>query len=134
MKKIIQVCSLFTLIFLFTAVSASAQSNYGSEVQVPFAFNVGNHSYEAGTYIVRVVRRVDGSSTLAISDTKTDETDVFLLNANGDDPTNEVKLVFDTIEGRRYLTKVRTPIRTFALHKPKVEKGRASVGEGSSIF
>ena len=131
MKKIIQICSLFSLVFLFTAISASAQTSYGSEVDIPFAFNVGDEAHEAGTYIVRVEQRNIGGSILSIRDTKTNDVQSVILNISGEAGDKEVKLVFDTIEGRRYLTKVRTPDRTFALRKPKVEKGAGGSGSGT---
>jgi hypothetical protein len=34
----------------------------------------------------------------------------------------DLRLVFDTIEGQKYLTKVRTANKTFALVKTKSEK------------
>ncbi len=127
MKKFIQICSLLSLLVLFTAVSVSAQKSFGSDVEIPFAFNVGDHSYDAGNYIVKLERLSSGSATLSIQDTKTDEVQTVLLNVNGDGPGTEVKLVFDTIEGRRYLTKVRTAEKTFALVRPKSDKSAAKV-------
>lgn len=141
MKKFIQIFSLFGLLVMFGVISASAQAGLGSEVDIPFAFNVGDQSYEAGSYIIQVNRRITGASTLSIRDTKTDEQQTVLLNSNGEAGTGEIKLVFDTVEGRRYLTKVRTPERSYALYKTKVEKDAAkargaakavSVGAGAS--
>ncbi len=125
MKKIIQIVSLFSLVFIFTAVTASAQSSYGTDVEIPFAFNVGDHSYEAGNYILKIEKLPAGAATLQIRDTKTDEMQTVILNANGEAAGSEMKLVFDTVEGRRYLTRVRTPERSYALIKSKTEKDAA---------
>lgn len=132
MKKFIQIASLFSLLALFTVVSANAQSGtYGSEVQIPFAFNVGDQSYEAGHYIVKVSKLTTGAATLTIEDTKNDKVRVVLMNANGDSPEQGVKLVFDNVDGRRYLSKVNTPERTFALIKSRPEGAAGSTTGGS---
>src|SRR5688500_12942007 len=142
MKKFIQICSLSLLVIL-GALGANAQSRFGTDVEIPFACNVGDRTYEAGNYIVKLEKFATGSASLSIQDTRTDEVQTVLLNANGDDPGTEVKLMFDVVEGRRYLTKVSTPDRIYALAKSKAEKDAAkardaeksvegSVGSGSA--
>ena len=133
MKKFIQIFSLFGLLVVFGTISASAQAGLGTEVDIPFAFNIGDRSYEAGNYIIQVDRRITGASTLIIRDTKTDEQQILLLNANGEAGSGEVKLVFDTVAGRRYLTKVRTPDRSYALFRGKVEKDAAKARSSKSV-
>ena len=122
MKKFIQICSLFSLLVLFTVGAATAQSGFGSDVEIPFAFNVGDHSYEAGNYVVKLTNLGTGSAALSIRDEKTDEVQTVLLNAQGDDRVAEIKLVFDMFEGRRYLTKISTPSRTYAVVKSRPDK------------
>jgi hypothetical protein len=116
---------MFTFLFLFTVISASAQSTFGTDVEIPFAFNVGDHSYEAGNYILKLEKLPTGAAMLAIRDTKTDELQTVIVNANGEATGTEIKLVFDTVEGRRYLTKIRTPDRSYSLIKSKAEKNAA---------
>jgi len=129
MKKIIQIFSLLSLVFLFTAVSASAQSKLGSEVEIPFAFNVADHSYEAGTYILQLQKYSVGSATLSIHDTKTNEIQNVLLNANGEEPGAEIKLVFETVDRERRLAKIVTSDRTYALVRSKAERNAAKARE-----
>ena len=47
--------------------------------------------------------------------------------------SRDFKLVFDTIEGRRYLTKVRTSDRSYAIARPKVQKHVEASG-GANLF
>jgi hypothetical protein len=117
MKKFIQICSLLSLIVIFTmAASASvARPEYGSEVAIPFSFNVANKAYTAGTYIVKLVKLPTGAATLSIYDTRTGDRQTVIVTANGDRAGNEVKLVFETAGGKKYLTKIQTPGDTFAL-------------------
>ncbi|HEX6126360.1 MAG TPA: hypothetical protein VFZ23_13380 [Pyrinomonadaceae bacterium] len=124
MKKFIQV-SLFSLLALFAVVSVNADSGSGTEVEIPFAFNVGDRSYEAGSYIVKVERLPAGGGILSIQDTRTDDVQLVLMAYSGETRGSDFKLVFDSIEGRRYLTKVRKSERTYALARPKVSRDAA---------
>jgi len=125
MKKFIEICSLFILLVVFCSAAATAQSSYGSEVAIPFAFNIGDRSHAAGTYIVKLEKFPTGSAILSLQDTNTDDFQTVVLSTSGDEPGKEVKLVFDTIEGRRYLSKIRTPDRTYAIAKSKAQKDAA---------
>ena len=76
MKKFIQAFSLLSILVLgsvFSATANTAEPGFGTEVEIPFAFNVGDRAYEAGSYIVKLARISDGTATLSIQDTKTDE-------------------------------------------------------------
>ena len=142
MKKLIQVVSLLSLLVLFTAGSTVAADRFGTDVKIPFAFNVGDRSYEAGEYIIKLERLGNGTAALSIQNTKTDEIQRVLMNANGDTAAADVRLVFDTINGQRYLTKLKTTARTYAIvgSKPgkdsaKAEKEKATaIGGGANIY
>ncbi len=125
MKKFIQICSLLSLLVLSSVAATNAQLSYGTDVNIPFAFNVGDRSYEAGNYIVKLDRRPTGLATLSIQDTRTDDTQTVMLNSAADSSSGPVSLVFDTVEGRRYLTKLRTQDRTYALFRSRTEKNAA---------
>ena len=132
MKKFIQVCSLLSLVVVLgTAASLKAQSGFGTEVSIPFAFNVGDHSYDAGSYVLKLSKQSSGTASLSIIDTKTDEIQTVLLNANGDSAGSDIKLVFDKVEGRRYLSKVQTTERTYALVKTKSMRDSAKAAKSS---
>lgn len=144
MKKFIQVFSLLSLLVLFGSASANAQSGYGVEVEIPFAFNVGDHSYEAGNYILKVNKFATGTATLSIRDTNNDEVQTVILNGNGDGASTDIKLVFDMVEGRRVLTRVRTPDHTYAVvgakndkdAKRNAEKSQdgSAIGGGANLY
>ena len=125
MKKIIQVCSLVSLLVVFGAAAANAQSSYGTQVEIPFAFNIGDHSYEAGDYILRVEKFATGNAILSVRDPKTNDLQTLLLNSTGESRETGVKLLFDTIEGTRYLTKVRMPNWSYAVVRSRGEKDAA---------
>lgn len=143
MKRIIQICSLFGLLILFTAVSANAQTSTGTDIEIPFAFSIGDKSYDAGHYIVKVNKLPNGIATLFIQDTKTEKAQTLFLNDDGGAVGAGVKLVFDTVAGQRYLSRVQTPERSFAVVGGKTRKDNnaklreasvASTGSGASLF
>ena len=135
MKKFIQISALLSLVVLFNVAASYGQSQFGTDVNIPFAFNVGDQSYEAGHYILKFDRFSNGAATLSIQNTKDDKVQTVLMNAGGEAASSEIKLVFDTLEGQRYLTKVRTPSRSYAvvMNKPGKERGGSSAA-GSNLF
>jgi biopolymer transport protein ExbD len=123
MRKFIQICSVLSLLVAFTVVaSAKTEQGFGTEINIPFAFNVGDRAYEAGTYIIKIDRVSSATSTLSIQDIKSDDLHTVIVNVNNESASGDVRLVFDTIDGKKYLTKVRSQDKTFALFKPKSEK------------
>lgn len=126
MKKLIQICSLLTLLVAFSVVSVSAQSNFGTEVEIPFAFQVADRSYEAGSYIVKVNKLTPSTAKLSIENPETGNVQNILLSVNGESTGSEIKLVFDNYEGRRHLSKVRTTESTLAVAGLKGYKNAAA--------
>lgn len=115
MKKLIQICSLLSLVLAFTAISASAQAVYGSEVEIPFSFSVGSRDYEAGKYIVKLSRLQSGAATVIITDPKNDSVQTVLAQRNGSSVDNSVKLVFERVNGQSVLNEVLTPSGGFGI-------------------
>jgi hypothetical protein len=134
MKKFIQISVLLSLVVIFNTAASYAQSQFGTDINIPFAFNVGDQSYESGNYILKFERFSTGSAILSIQDTKNDKVQTVLMNAGGDGVSDEIKLVFDTLEGQRYLTKVKTPARTYAVVMNKPGKNRGKSADQASLF
>ena len=136
MKKFIQIWSVLTLLVAFTVVaSAKTEVGFGTEVDIPFAFNVGDRSYEAGTYIVKFGRVSEGTATLSIQDLKNDSVQTVLVNVNNESARGDMRLVFDTIDGQKHLTKIRHNDKTFALQRGKSDKTvGVSIGSGADAY
>lgn len=122
MKRFIQICSLLSLLVLFTGFPSDASAGYGTEVEIPFAFQIGDRSHDAGQYIVKLERISASTSTLTLQNVKTDEMQTVLLNVSSAKAGSEMKLVFDTIEGKKYLTKVGTADKTYAIIHNNVDR------------
>ena len=135
MKKFIQICSLLGLVAVFTAAASAsgAQSNAGSQVAIPFSFNLANKAYDAGTYIVKLTKMPSGAAMLSIENSKTGDRQTMFLTSKGDRTGTEVKLVFETAGGRKYLTKVQTPENTFAIIGAKSKNYNVGHSRSSSV-
>lgn len=132
MKKFIQISALLSLLVLFNVAATFAQSSFGTDVKIPFAFNVGDQSYEPGNYIVKFERFATGSAILSIHNTESNKTQTVLMNSRGEAASDEIKLVFDTLEGQRYLTKIRTPLRTYAVVMKKQQGEKVAQLRGAN--
>jgi len=131
MKKFIQISALLSFLVLFNVAASYGQSQFGTDVKIPFAFNVGDQSYDAGNYILKFERFSSGAAALSIYNTQNDRIQTILMNEGGEPASKEIKLVFDTLDGQRYLTKVRTPSRSYAVVMDKPEKKGT---DGASLF
>lgn len=141
MKKLIQFCSMLSLVVVLAAGAATAATpvgtDYGSQVQIPFSFNVAEKTFEAGTYIINVNKVSSGAATLVIRNVKTGESQALVMTSRGDGPADDLKLVFENVGDKKVLTKVKTSSETFALLNPRVDKrstGAAAIGSGASLF
>jgi len=114
MKNLVQGFALFAVVFAFGAV-ANAQINYGAEVDVPFEFSVGGKTYEAGKYTVKINKGMIAGAVLTIQKSGSDKVQSVMLNNNGGERSDDVQLVFSSIEGRNSLTNVTTSISDYSL-------------------
>ena len=122
MKNIVQSIALFAVISAFGVV-ANAQINYGAEVDVPFDFSVGEKVYEAGKYTVKINKQVVNGAVLTIQKNGSDEFQSVLMNNNGGERSEDVQLVFSSVEGRNVLTNVTTSISDYSLLKKARRNG-----------
>ena len=122
MKNIVQSIALFAVISAFGVV-ANAQINYGAEVDIPFDFSVGEKVYEAGKYTVKINKQVVNGAVLTIQKNGSDEFQSVLMNNNGGERSDDVQLVFSSVEGRNVLTNVTTSISDYSLLKKARRNG-----------
>ena len=122
MKNIVQSIALFAVISAFGVV-ANAQINYGAEVDIPFDFSVGEKVYEAGKYTVKINKQVVNGAVLTIQKNGSDEFQSVLMNNNGGERSEDVQLVFSSVEGRNVLTNVTTSLSDYSLLKKARRNG-----------
>ena len=68
MKKIIQIISFAFIALVFSAVAANAQSVQKYKAEIPFAFSLGDHNYEPGTYSITIARSATGTAIMTLVD------------------------------------------------------------------
>jgi hypothetical protein len=122
MKKLVQICSILSLVFVFSAISAQAQTVTRYEAQIPFDFNIGEKSYPAGSYVIRIAKNTTSSLALYLEDNKGKHLETAMVVQTGQVSKNEPEFVFSRYENQRFLTTIRTPERGFSFFKSDTEK------------
>lgn len=130
MKRFIQFFSFLALAFVFSAVSAQAQSVTKVEAEIPFDFTIGDKNFSAGTYELRVVGSAAGSTRILMVDKDGEPAHSAIILRNGDSEGQPAKLVFDVVGDNRSLASITTNAAGFSVPSAKRSKSvtiRASV-------
>ncbi len=122
MKRFIQICSFLSLLILFSAVSAQAQSVNRFEGQIPFDFNIGQKSYKAGSYVIKIRKDSVRNTTLTLEDNKGNVLHTALVLENGSTSETNPELVFNRYENQRFLSKIATTKSAFSIAMSNSEK------------
>ena len=104
MKKLIQVCSILSLIVVFSIVSANAQTVKQYAAEIPYDFNIGQKSHQAGSYIIKVSKLSTSAISLSLQDKNQNNLQTILVRENGNIAKREPKLVFTSYDNHRFLT------------------------------
>jgi hypothetical protein len=121
MKKLIQICTILSLLVVFTAVSAFAQSGERIDAKIPFNFKIGDKSYKAGNYVIRVSKTA-GGDVLSLEDENRNHLQTTVIARNGDLDLNQSELLFNRYENEVFLSKILVPGKGFSVHQSKSEK------------
>lgn len=136
MKKLIQICSLLTLVVAFSFVSANAQTVQRFEADIPFAFNIGAKSYDAGNYVMKL-SNVPAGKVITLENDKNEVLKTFFALERGDAPAKNSFLRFVRSDDETlYLSKIFTPEKSFALAggSPKSKaKGGVFAGDSQTV-
>jgi hypothetical protein len=122
MKKVIQIVSFLALVFVMAGVEAQAQSTTKIDAVIPYDFQVGDETFEAGKYVFRIRKSPAGASIAEIRDSKYRVVHESFLMENGNTGSGKANLVFDKSGPIAKLTQVRTGDKGFAVdvnNKPK---------------
>jgi hypothetical protein len=123
MKKLIRICAVLSLVFAFSIVSAHAQQTIKQyEAKIPFDFNVGQKSYQAGSYVIKISRLASNGILLSLEDDNNNRLQSVMVSETDSLSKNAPKLMFDVQENQRYLSKIYTPEVGLSIGVPKTEK------------
>lgn len=127
MKKLIRICALLSLVFAFSILSANAQQTVKQyEAKIPFDFNVGQKSYQAGNYVIKISRLAANGLVLSLEDEKNNQLQMVVVSQTEDVARDSPQLLFDVQENQRYLTRVITREVGVSIGKSKSEKHNAA--------
>lgn len=123
MKKLIQICALLSLVFAFSIVSAHAQQTVKQyEAKIPFDFNVGQKSYQAGNYVIKISRLASNGIIVSLEDENNNRLQSVVVSETDKVSQKTPQLQFEVQDNQRYLTAIYSQDIGVSLSKPKTEK------------
>ena len=122
MKKLIQACTILTLVVAFTVVSVSAKSVMRFDADIPFDFSIGQKSFPAGTYVIKVTKISSDTGYLSLENSKGDRLENVLVTTSGDAAKAAPTFIFHRYENQRFLAKIMMPESGLVLPLSKNEK------------
>lgn len=86
---------MLSLVLVFSIVAAKAQTVKEYKAQIPFAFSVGQKSYQAGDYVIKVSKFSVSSVALSLEDNEKNVLQTIFAQGNGNIAKAEPKLLFN---------------------------------------
>lgn len=127
MKKLIQFSAVLSLMFVFAVVFANAQTTKRYAVNIPFDFHVGQKSYPAGEYHIRVARISADAVSFAIADGEKNNLQTVIIPRKGESAKNEPQLVFNRYKNQRFLSRLMTGENGYSMIKTDAERRAADL-------
>ena len=131
MKKFIQILSILSVIVAFSIISANAQTVQRYNAKIPFDFNIGNKSYQAGDYVLKV-SLIPAGRLLVIEDTNRNYLQQVLIVEKGQSAKKSSELLFSRYDNQWTLSKLLTTDRGFTVPAAKNKKQLAATAGASS--
>lgn len=135
MKNLIRICSFLTLIVTFSFISANAQTVQRMEADIPFAFNVGAKSYDAGNYVLKLSERSMGK-VVTLEDNDSKILNTFFVMDGFDSTSNNFLRFVRSSDDSLYLSKIFTSNKSFRIPNvmPKSKnKGGVFAGDTQTV-
>lgn len=123
MKRFIQFFSFIALAFVFSAVSAQAQSVTKVDAEIPFDFKIGDNNFSSGTYEIKVVNSTSGGARVLFRDKESNQTFTAIALRNGEPVGSRAEMVFSVDGATRSLAAITTNDAGYSL--PKFGKSRS---------
>jgi hypothetical protein len=124
MKKLIQICAMLSLVFVVSVISASAQTVVKQyDAKIPFEFNIGEKSFQAGSYSITISRLSSNGMIVSLEDKERNTMQTVMVAENGNHSKSAPQLVFDNQGSTRYLTGIATREVGVSIIAPKNDKG-----------
>ena len=124
MKQILRTVTLLGVLML-AASAVFAQSQRGTIVNIPFAFNVGEKTLPAGEYRIEPYRRETDKVWLIQNQEQHVGTFVMTIPVRSNTTREEGQLIFNRYGDRYFLSKVWTPGTNTGIELPVSRQERA---------
>ena len=115
MERVIRILAILFIVVGAGITAASAQINPAAKVKVPFSFNVGSKTLEAGNYDVRIVRSGLNAASLRLQRQGSSDVETVLLESLSGPTSDRFELVFGEENGSKYLAGIMTESSSYAL-------------------
>ena len=124
MKRIAwHIGSLIGMMILLTVVSAQAQTTHPYKTHIPFDFNIGDESHQAGDYVISLANPASERPTLRLWNTTSGKSRlVQTMPKNVSDKLEAANLVFSRYGNQYFLKQMLTPDYGVQFVKAKNEK------------
>jgi hypothetical protein len=106
MKRFIQTITVLSVTILLGAVAASAQFSTRAKANIPFDFNIGSRSFDAGTYGIRIMRTTAGSAAVTFLDDNGTAIETVVGMVQGQGSLGDRELLFDRTGDNRVLRNI----------------------------
>jgi hypothetical protein len=117
MKKIIQIVSFLSLVFVIAGGDVHAQRTTKIDASIPYDFEIGNQQFDAGKYVLRVRQAASGASIAELRDSKYRVVYEGFLLDSGNTGNGKAKLVFDRSGSVARLMQIRTGDKGFSINE-----------------
>jgi len=113
MKKFIQITSFLAIVFVMAGSDVYAQYATKIDADIPFDFAIGDQTFEAGKYIMRLRKNPTGVETVELRDANNRVVYEAFALQNGDTGNGKAQLIFDRDGTIAKLSKVQTGLKGF---------------------
>ena len=117
MKKIIQIVSFLSLVFVIAGGDVHAQRTTKIDASIPYDFEIGNQQFDAGKYVLRVRQAPSGASIAELRDSKYRVVYEGFLLDSGNTGNGKANLVFDRSGSVARLMQIRTGDKGFSINE-----------------
>ena len=117
MKKIIQIVSFLSLVFVIAGGDVHAQRTTRIDASIPYDFEIGNQQFDAGKYVLRVRHSNSGATIAELRDSKYRVVYEGFLLDSGNTGNGKANLVFDRSGSVARLMQIRTGDKGFSINE-----------------
>lgn len=122
MKNFIRMCALLSVVTTFAAVSVLAAPTTVYKVEIPFSFNIGQKTYPAGKYVIKLTHVSSSASQLTLENAGGESLEHVFVAHSGEVRQGHPILVFNRYDSQTFLAKIVSSDNGMNVPLSKLEK------------